>query len=103
MLLNSRKFADKWFLTDAGNIVEFHFSLKHNTEYLLYGMNINNVQNYFTQPFSSKNINIFSVSDEKLISKSALNTYNIQNIKAKMICLRNNSELIFMPLLHTLK
>lgn len=103
MLLNSRKFADKWFLTVDGNIIEFHFSLKHNTEYLLYGSRLENLEKNFTQPISSKKNNIFLVKNEKSMSKSARNTYNIQNVKAKMICFRNNGDLIFIPLLHTLK
>lgn len=99
LLLNCRKFGDKWFLTDCGNVVEFHFALKRNAQYLIYGNCIEKKVNFFTQPFNSENIYIFAGKNEK----SVPNYYNIQNVMAKLICIRNNEELIFMPLLHTLK
>lgn len=100
LLLNSRKFGDKFFLTDNGKIVKFQFCLKHNADYLLYGSCLENVENFFTKPFSSRNIYIFSGNDEMFAAPAY---YNIQNVMAKMICIRNNEELVFMPLLHTLK
>lgn len=98
-LLNCRKFGDKWFLTDSGKVIEFHFALKRNANYLLYGSCIENLENFFTQPFNSENIYVFSAKNKK----SEPNYYNIQNVMAKLICIRNNEELIFIPLLHTLK
>lgn len=99
LFLSSRNFGDKWFLTHSGEVVEFHYSLKRNQNYLLYGSRIKNLNNFFTQPFSSSKIYVFSGSDEKCDSEY----FKIENVMAKMICIRNHNEFIFMPLLHTLK
>lgn len=99
LFLSSRNFGDKWFLTDDNKVIEFHFALQRQQEYLLYGSCLKNLNNFFTQPFSSKNNYIFSSKNEK----SAPSYYKIEKVIAKMICLRNRGEFIFMPLLHTLK
>lgn len=98
--LSSRNFGDKWFLIDSGHVVEFHFALKRQQEYLLYGSCMKNLTNYFTEPFSSKNIYTFLGYNNQ---KAAASYINIKNVMAKMVCLRHDEELIFMPLLHTLK
>lgn len=99
LLLNSRKFGDKFFMTDDGTVVEFLYSVKRDEEYFLYGSCIKNLNNFFTKPFSSKKIYIFSGKNEKCSPKY----FNIKNVMAKMICLRNIEEFVYMPLLHTLK
>lgn len=103
VLLNSQKNADKWFLTDSGNVIEFHFCLKRNAEHFLYGSGVENLESFFTQPITSTKINIFLVSKENASRRSAIQPYNIQNVKAKMICIRDDGKMVFMPLLHTLK
>lgn len=97
-LLSSRNFGDKWFLTNDCKVVEFHFAVKRNEQYLLYGSCLKELNNFFTQPFSSKKIFVFSGKNEK----SASNFYRIEDVKAKMICLRNEEEFVFLALLHTL-
>lgn len=103
LLLNSRHFGDKWFLTDDGQVIEFNFALKRNGEYLLYGSCVKNLTNYFTEPFSSTKIYTFAVNIEKSFEKSPPQYFKLENVMAKMICLRNSGQLVFMPLLHTLK
>lgn len=99
LLLNNQKFGDNFFLTCKGQVVEFHHALKRNNEYLLYGSSIKKLNDFFTQPFSSSKIYVFSAKDEK----STPNYFKIENVMAKMICLRNGDEYIFIPMLHTLK
>lgn len=99
LFLSSRNFGDKWFLSDAGEVIEFHYSLKRTQEYLLYGSCIKNLTNFFTQPFHSDRIHIFMGNGEK----NEPTYYKIENVMAKMICVRNNDEFVFMPLLHTVK
>lgn len=96
--LSSRNFGDKWFLTDDSKVIEFQFAMKHQDEYLLYGNYVKNLDNFFTQPFSSKIIYIFSGKYEKSESKY----FQIKNVMAKLICMRNSDNYIYMPLLHTL-
>lgn len=101
--LNKKNIGDKWFLSDCGKIVEFHFALKHDDEYLVSGYCIENLNNFFTQPFSSNKIYIFS----GVIKKSyQITHFKLKNVMAKMICMQraiNSTEFVFMPLLHTLK
>lgn len=96
LLLDSRKFGDRWFLSKNGKIVEFHFASKRNEEYFLYGNCYENVDNFFTE---SKSIYIFSLNNDNYVPSC----YNIHNVMAKMVSLRNNDELISIPLLHTMK
>lgn len=84
-------------------MIEFHFCLKRNAEHFLYGSGVENLESFLTQPITSTKINIFLVSEENVSRRSAIQPYNIQNVKAKMICIRDDGKMVFMPLLHTLK
>lgn len=99
LFLSSRNFGDKWFLSNNGQVVEFHFAIKQDTKHLLYGSCMKKLENFFEQPFSSKNIHVFSCNRDKLHPKY----FEIDNVAAKMVCVRNSEHYIFMPLLHTLK
>lgn len=100
IFLSSRKFGDKWVLTNDGQVIEFHFALKRDDEYLFNGSCMENLGNFFKNPIQSKKIYVFSGKNEK----SAPKFYKIENVMAKMICLHiDDDEFIFMPLLHTLK
>lgn len=96
--LSSRRFADKWFLTKDDKIIEFCFASKLDGKYFLNGRRIKNQTNFFTQPFSSKNINIWSAKYETFPA----HFYRFEDVKAKMVCLHFKDELVFQPLLHTL-
>lgn len=98
-LLSCRKFGDKWFLTKDSQVVEFHFAIKHNEKHFLNGSRIKNLRNFFTYPISSKNINIFVANNEKYEAEY----YELDDVKAKMVCLTSEDEFVFIPLLHTLK
>lgn len=96
--LSCRKFGDKWFLTEDNKIVEFHFAAKLHGKFFLNGSRIKNPKDFFTQPFSSKKINVYEAKFEKFPA----HYYPLENLKAKMICLNYQNQLIFIPLLHTL-
>lgn len=96
--LSSRKFGDKWFLTNDDKIVEFHFATKLRGEIFLNGSRIKKQENFFTHPFSSKNISTYLAKDEKFPS----HYYALEEIKAKLICLHYEDKLVFAPILHTL-
>lgn len=96
--LSSRKFGDKWFLTNDDKIVEFHFATKLRGDIFLNGSRIKKQENFFTHPFSSKNISTYLAKDEKFPS----HYYALEEIKAKLICLHYEDKLVFAPILHTL-
>lgn len=101
LLLSSRNFGDKWFLTDRKKVVEFHFSVQRNQEIFLYGSCVGNLNNFFTHPISSEKNNIFSKYDD-VASPTEPIMYKLENVMAKTICLRNAGQSIFIPMLHTL-
>lgn len=75
------------------------YALSNNDCIYIYGTEINELSNYFIQPFSSHHINVY-VSDGKT-GDSTL--YTMSNVKSKMVCLQNSAkEFVFIPLLHTL-
>lgn len=96
--LSSRSFGDKWFLTYSNQIVEFHSARKLNGNIFLRGCAIKVLENFFTQPFSSKNISTYSAKYEKFSARN----YTLKDVKAKMMCLHYEDRLVFIPLLHTL-
>lgn len=97
--LSSRKFGDKWFLANDNQIFEFNYATKLDGKYFLNGSQIKNTTIFFSKPFSSNYINIFSAKYEKYPPISI----GIECVIAKMLCLHHEIELVFIPLLHTLK
>lgn len=97
--LSSKKSGDKWFLVNDNEIFEFHFAAKVNEKYFLNGSRIKETTNFFSKPFSSKYIHIFSAKNEKLPAEYI----ELERVKAKLVCLPHDNELVFIPLLHTLK
>lgn len=97
--LSNRNFGDKWFLTDSGQVIEFQYAVKREEMYLVNGCCMRNLDNFFTSPFSSKNIFVFLGDSQK----ENATFFNIENIMAKMVCLHHGDQLIYMPLLHSLK
>lgn len=99
LVLNSRNFGDKWVLLDSGEVVEFYYCFKRDEDYWFCGSCLENLGNFFTEPFSSKNIYIFSGK----YKSSNPNFYRMEKLMAKMICIRDSDEFVFIPLAHTLK
>lgn len=97
--LSSRNFTDKWFLTNSDTVVEFHYAVKLNGKYFLSGSRIKNLEYWFTEPFLSSLIDVYSAK----CTQFPKHYYLLDDVKAKIICLRYEDSLIFMPLLHTLK
>lgn len=96
--LSSRKFGDKWFVSKDDKIIEFHYAVQLNGKYFLNGSRIKNLENWFSEPFSSSLINVYSAKYRKFPA----HYYPLDSVKAKMICLHYEEALVFMPLLHTL-
>lgn len=96
--LSSRKFGDKWFLTKDGKIIEFHYAVQLNGKHFLNGSRIENLENWFTEPFSSSLINVYSAKNKTFPA----HYYPLEDVKAKMVCMHYEDILVFIPLLHTL-
>lgn len=97
--ISSVKKSNSWFLTTCREIVSMKYALAHENEILIYGTPIIKKDNFFTYPVSSKYLDIYKSDGET----GPVKVYNLQTIKSKMIYLPDESDFVFMPLLHTLK
>lgn len=100
--LSTKKFGDKWFLikdTAGTSIIEMtRVSRTQSSRILVFGKAILEKRNFFENPFSSSNINIY-ISNGK---KNEELSYPLEVIACKMVCLTYQREFIFIPLVHTL-
>lgn len=99
IVLSSRKNSNKWFMTDDQTIVEMQYVSQINNQYFIFGEKIKNQNNFFSHsPFQSRFINIFVSNGEKIDPQ----IYNVKSIKCKMVHLPYKTDIVFLPLLHTL-
>lgn len=97
--LSIRKFGDKWFQLNDGRVIEFCYATNHRGEVNIFGYEINDLNNFFSEPFSSSNIHIY-ISDGRR-GKQIRCKY--EEIRCKHFCLMYKNQYVFQPLLHTLK
>lgn len=98
--LSSIRLADRFFLTFSLEIIQMSHVVSTENGISIFGTEILNRDNFFTYPISSTKLNIFK-SDS--ISPGLLSSFNLNDIKAKMVRLTSGDDFVFMPLLHTLK
>lgn len=88
---------DKWFLTQKNEIIAFKHVLYVTKKILLVGTSLTNKSNFFEKPFRSSNINIFCCKENYAETKQ----YNEHDLKCKLLSIKYNNCLVFIPLLHT--
>lgn len=99
----SSKDEDKWFLTNENHVIEFKsVSLKDNIkqEIGITGFRFVNIHDAFDKPLKSSFLDIYKC-DCAAIEKSEV-ICKVQNIKCKLVSITYNSDIFFLPLLHTL-
>lgn len=97
----SKRIGDCWFLCKENGqygIVKFEYAIKNKNVFLVCGMPLKELDNFFTNPFQSRRLNIFKSNGEKNAAKK----YQLTSIKAKMFCLPHKDYFVFVPLIHTL-
>lgn len=97
--LSTKKPGDKWFLTVTNDIFEMKFATQIDSSYFVSGAKIENKGNFFVLPYSSIRTDIY-ISDGNRRSGNKL--INISDIKAKMMCIFYNKDLVFIPILHSI-
>lgn len=97
VLLSNRKCGDRFFLTTEKQIVEMQYVFMQNGEYYICGIPIIDKNKFFDYPFSSNFINIF----QSKMTKGSVTNYKISEFKVKLICLKNLTDYVFIPLLHS--
>lgn len=96
-VLSSKK-GDSWFLTTTNEIVQVLYITQENVCYNIIGLSIKKKKDFFSQPFSSSNINIYISDGQQNLEKKFL----LSDIKCKIIALPYNNQLVFIPMVHTL-
>lgn len=97
----SKRMGDCWFLCIENNqyrIVKFEYAIKYENTFLISGLPLKELDNFFVRPFSSKYLNIFESNGEKNVAQK----YPLTSIKAKMFCLPHKDNFVFVPLIHTM-
>lgn len=98
LIFSSKTQKDKFFLTHQNEIVEMVHAMKINNQFHIYGYSIKNKCSFFKKPFSSDRLSIFLSNCEK----NAGEYYPVSTIKCKMVSLYNNSDCVFIPLIHSI-
>lgn len=98
--LSANRKADRWFMTRSREIVQMHYAINTPAGILILGARIMQKDDFFKQPMSSRFLNIFK-SDGEL--EPDLVSFELTEILAKMICIADDNNIVFLPLLHTLK
>lgn len=96
--LSSKKFGDKWFITESNEIVEMKFGTQIDDSFYIYGSRIKNKCNFFIKPYSSSLTNIYQSNGDKTNEEF----FDVSDIKAKMMCLSYQEDLVFIPILHSI-
>lgn len=96
--ISSKKHADSWFLTHSNDVVQMNHVTSEN-QILIYGTPVEKKEHFFSYPASSGYLDIFQSDGEK----KEIESFELKEIKAKMLCLTLNNKFIFIPLLHTLE
>lgn len=107
----SKERKNKWFLTKNCEIVEMLHATSNGNTVKIHGRNIRRFDDFNTNPFSSRHLNIYYAD----IEFESLKEYSTEDIKCKLVCLhpydaecRQNNQFfntekgVFFPLIHTL-
>lgn len=91
-------FKDQWVLLNNNTIIKFQFAFKLGQEHFIRGQRLRRIDNFFTHPFDSSYLDIFMSNGEC----SDSDNFQIDNIKAKLFCIKSENNFVYLPLLHTL-
>lgn len=94
-----RKKGDSWFMTRKNEIVQMKFAIKKLNSFFIYGCELISKKDFFTRPYTSGLSDIYLFTD---LSLGDNKFYEISEIKAKMMCLSHNDQIVLIPLLHSI-
>lgn len=99
----STKFKDMWFFA-KGKIYKMMNALLQENQYIIEALELKSFENFFEAPFRSTFLNIHLAKNPEDFS-SDLKFINIADIKCKFVIIKitNESEYLFIPLIHTLR
>lgn len=74
------------------------FATIKNNYYLICGKVIEDKADFFTKPYASNRTDIYI--SHGICTEAEM--YNINGIKAKMMCISYNEQFVFIPILHSI-
>lgn len=99
--LSTKKRSDSWFLTYNGDVVLMKYVTTIDYKnIMIHGITLKSKTDYFIFPISSTKLDIYKSDGELNID---ILEFNLQSVKAKMMCLPIDQDSVFIPLLHTIK
>lgn len=97
------EFKNKWFMTKSKIILSLLFAFcNEDGKIIIVGEPVSSLKNLFTKPINSSHLDIYVVKNWQETSKMRIEC-SVDNIECKMICLEEDAEMVFIPLLHTKK
>lgn len=96
MLSNTKK--NMWFLNTDNDIVAMEYATCKDEKIFIFGSTIKSKCDFFTEPFESSFLNIFTSVDSSTFNPKL---HSVKTIKCKLFCLKYGKQNVFFPLLHT--
>lgn len=98
VFLSVKKMGDSFFLTKDKQIVQMNFAFRFKDNFFIDGSPILFKEDFFSDPFSSRFIDIYKSCGRKGISSY----FSINRVECKLLRLSYNNDFVFMPILHSL-
>ncbi|XP_045767783.1 uncharacterized protein LOC123869091 [Maniola jurtina] len=92
---------NKWFLTNNNDVFEIISMVNYDTCISFIGNIIQNVSEVFEKPIKSSFLNIFMTNCTSI--RRLKTSFNIADIKCKLVVIEYGSNNYYVPLIHTLK
>lgn len=89
------------FYRKVNKLLEMKFATFDQGNIQIVGRNIKNKCNFFERPFNSSYINIYATLLPYELEE--LKKYNLNDVKCKLISMVSNSQMVFIPVLTTLR
>lgn len=96
--LSSLNEKDCWFLDNENKIIQFDCVIVTENGFMIRGWSLKHTEDFFTEPFHSRYLNIFASN----LEKNEFKLYEIKNIKAKLFNIPYHQKHVFIPLVHSL-
>lgn len=99
VMLSANKYGDQWFQTRSNEIVKMKCAIKCGNDFKIVGNQLKSKIDFFSTPIKSEILDIFTSNGDLEVQCCQ---YNLNEIKAKLICLKYDHNIVTMPLLHCL-
>lgn len=94
-----------WMLTKNNRVVRVNAFCKLNEEVIFSGTEMKNCSDFFKTPIDSSKLNIYCVNISTVHSNDLMSsetTFELSDIKCKLVRVSYSDHIVFIPLLHTL-